>query len=257
MCPKPRNHETTKPWNLSDLMSQRWSWQNHETTKPQNLSDLMSQRWSWRNHESKKPWNLSAFDVPEMEWAKPRNHETTKPQNHETYRHLMSQWWSVRNHETMKPQNLLAFDVPEMELAKPRNHATMKPIGIWCPRDGVGETTKPWNHETTKSIVIWFEDIFLPRQHINDIYVIRTVQVLHFFANDWLTVEYLYRFNVLIFFKWEDNTAYNFIFLQIVANLVGIFKQIIFGQVVKVNIEWKRSLRGKNKVKHPAQIGCV
>ena len=185
MCPKPRNHETTKPWNLSDLMSQRWSWQNHETTKPQNLSDLMSQRWSWRNHETTQPWNLSAFDVLEMEWAKPQN------------------------------------------------------------------------RETTKSIVIWFEDIFLPRQHINDIYVIRTVQVLHFFANDWLTVEYLYRFNVLIFFKWEDNTAYNFIFLQIVANLVGIFKQIIFGQVVKVNIEWKRSLRGKNKVKHPAQIGCV
>ena len=61
----------------------------------------------------------------------------------------------------------------------------------------------------------------------------------------------------LYYFKWEDNTAYNFIFLQIVANLVGIFKQIIFGQVVKVNIEWKRSLRGKNKVKHPAQIGCV
>ena len=159
--------------------------------------------------------------------------ETTKPWNHKTYWHLMSQRWSWRNHETTQPWNLSAFDVPEMEWAKPQNR------------------------ETTKSIVIWFEDIFLPRQHINDIYVIRTVQVLHFFANDWLTVEYLYRFNVLIFFKWEDNTAYNFIFLQIVANLVGIFKQIIFGQVVKVNIEWKRSLRGKNKVKHPAQIGCV
>ena len=251
-------------------MSQRWSWRNHETMKPIGFDvPEMELAKPW-NHKTTKP---IGFDVPEMELAKPRKQETmkpigiwcprdgvgetTKPWNHKTYRHLMSQWWSVRNHETMKPQNLLAFDVPEMELAKPRNHATMKPIGIWCPRDGVGETTKPWNHETTKSIVIWFEDIFLPRQHINDIYVIRTVQVLHFFANDWLTVEYLYRFNVLIFFKWEDNTAYNFIFLQIVANLVGIFKQIIFGQVVKVNIEWKRSLRGKNKVKHPAQIGCV
>ena len=108
-----------------------------------------------------------------------------------------------------------------------------------------------------RRVLRWFEDIFLPRQHINDIYVIWTARVLHFFANDWLTVEYLYRFNVLIFFKWEDNTAYNFIFLQIVANLVGIFKQIIFGQVVKVNIEWKKSLRGKKKVKHPLKFRCV
>ena len=157
----------------------------------------------------------------------------------------------------MKPRNLSEFDVPKMEWAKPWNHETMKPRNHETYRHLMSQRWSGRNHETTKSSVIWFEDIFLPRQHINDIYVIRTVQVLHFFANDWLTVEYLYRFNVLIFFKWEDNTAYNFIFLQIVANLVGIFKQIIFGQVVKVNIEWKRSLRGKNKVKHPAQIGCV
>ena len=42
-----------------------------------------------------KPRNLGAFDVPDMEWAKPRNHETAKP------------------------RNLWAFDVREMEWVKP------------------------------------------------------------------------------------------------------------------------------------------